>query len=272
MFVLRNVEEFSVEVLCDFLAERVSKTARIVVLSVEPEALMQSFKKAWRVAYARLMAERDAERDIMYMSTLTEIVATMQQTKIAYSEGSFDQELIFAHPYEISAGIWVDRHLIVCCDELSARASAKLLAFAQSRCRLLVYWGEVLPELIKPVEDYESLREAKSLYRQLLLDQISVCAQLGIDLTGHIGAVMVHSQVLGLLYSPQNNTILLDKLRENQVELAQLRTIIGRAKTIKGVTYNQLKNLKVLTRYITEDTSADNQLFDDPVGHHWRKV
>lgn len=265
--------EENTHVLAEFLAARMTTQLKAVIVSQDPESLMELFESAWIEQTRLLINQRDLESDISYMSFLTSMITLMQQSGAAFSEGGSRQRFLFAHPYEVDGHTWSDRQLLICADKLSAQTCLQLMDVVTSDFQLIVLPDRLPKRLQQKIEEgnIQPVVQAETKMKRLITKLEELASDLGIQPDNVQLSDVTNVEELGGLVSAEN-TDSYNKIIATQKQIAAMRTIVGRVQSSRDVSEESLHGLKVIVSHIDELHHPNQQLFDDPYDLQWIKL
>jgi hypothetical protein len=269
MYYHQFSETFEMEQLAAFLAERIQEKMRVVIVSRWPDDILASFKSEWKKQYQKFMLERDNENNVSYQKSLSAIVAKMQSATVISGEMGRSADIAIIHPLEITGQVWEERQIIVCCDGLSLMTCTQLLSFAQSDFTLLASFNteDKAAQKKLTMRPVRPLSDAALKIQELLEKQIGLLAESGLKPADIIKNRDDIPGLLKMTNKNNGNTYLVDELTKTQRQIANLRVICGRLRPEGKLKEQDIRGLKLLTRYLgREDKDIDSQLFDDPLG------
>jgi len=257
---------FSFDYIAEFIAERVQKGMGVVFVSDNPEYIHDNFMDAWHRQTQSLIVERDHEHDIAYMAGLTDIIAIMQQSLIAYGDMTTEQAFSVVHPDELMSDLWDGKDIVVSCDATSTAACIDLMQAVHPGSRLLVLYGvdESSSDAVGDVEGLVPLSEGYRKQRQLLKKLKMMCTaefgDLGDAATG--ASFDVHLLRAALLGS----TEAYNDFTELHRRLVDMRVPCGRVSPHRDVSSEWIHTLKLVSTHVVPPTTNSNWLLFDSAG------
>lgn len=232
---------FKIDELTKFLADRITTKTKVLILTEDPEIVMDQFKASWANSSVHLAAERDNQDDIRYKAILADIISIMHQSSVGLVTDNSSYSFNFARPSSLGKGINRDCTILVACDQKSFKAANSLLAGIKTDFKLFATLGIANPESSKSI-GLTKVESARKQFRKSLKEM---------------------QAIITTLKKNQDNN-LQKQLELHISKLIEYRTICGRASTSRGFDSDSLIDLKILiARWSSNDLhDSDHQLFD----------